>query len=79
MQNGIEKARTMLAEAIGADTTAVPADARIGQFERWDSLAHMRLILSLETRIGRRLDPEEAIGIEGLEDVARLVDSVGSA
>jgi acyl carrier protein len=52
----------------------IPTDARIGIFERWDSLAHMRLILALEQQIGRLLDPDEAITVESLDDVARLLN-----
>jgi acyl carrier protein len=73
------QARALLAEAISADIALVPEEARIGLFERWDSLAHMRLILALEGRIGRVLDADEAIAIECLDDVARLLNSSGRA
>jgi acyl carrier protein len=63
----------MLAEAIGGDPAQVPEAARIGAFERWDSLAHMRLILAIEQRIGRLLDADEAVAVECLDDVARLL------
>ena len=73
------EARTLLADAIGVETAAVPEDAGLGTFERWDSLAHMRLILALEQRIGRLLDPDEAVAIDCLADVARLLNSDGCA
>ena len=72
--NPLDQARTLLADALDADLATVPADARIGRFERWDSLVHVRLILSLEQRLGRLLDPDEAVAIESLEDVARLLN-----
>ena len=46
------RARAMLADAIGAEPALVPQDARIGVFERWDSLAHLRLILAVEQYSG---------------------------
>jgi acyl carrier protein len=64
---------TLLAEAVHLDAAAIPADARIGRFDRWDSLAHMRLLLSIEQRMGRELDADEAARIESLEDVAVLL------
>ncbi|HLL27539.1 MAG TPA: acyl carrier protein [Xanthobacteraceae bacterium] len=67
-------AKQLLAEAIGAEIAAVPEAARVGAFERWDSLAHMRLILALEEKIGRKLDPDEAVKIESLKDIAALLD-----
>jgi acyl carrier protein len=69
----VNGARKLLAEATGAELAAVPDGARLGRFERWDSLAHLRLILALEAKIGRQLDPDEAVRIESLEDVARLL------
>ena len=70
-------AKKLLAEAIGADEAAVPEEARLGSFPRWDSLAHLRLILALEAKIGRQLDPDEAVRIESLADIAGLLPRRG--
>jgi acyl carrier protein len=69
-----DRARALLADAIGAEPAQVPPDARIGTFERWDSLAHLRLILAMEQQLGRQLDPDEAVAVECLADVARLLN-----
>jgi len=55
----------------------VPEDARIGSFERWDSLAHLRLVLALEAQVGRELDAEEVVRIECLDDVRALLEVNG--
>jgi acyl carrier protein len=68
--NGLDSAKQLLAEATGADAATVPDTARLGGFARWDSLAHLRLILALEEKIGRQLDPDEAVRIESLHDIA---------
>jgi acyl carrier protein len=68
-------ARRLLAEAVHAELAAVPEDARIGSFERWDSLAHLRLVLALEAQIGRELDAEEIVRIECLDDVRALLEA----
>ena len=70
-------ARRLLAEAVHAELTAVPDDARIGSFERWDSLAHMRLVLALEQQVGHQLDAEEVVRIECLEDVRAILEANG--
>jgi acyl carrier protein len=67
------QAKALLAEA--ANVSTVPDNARIGSFEPWDSLAHLRLILALEQHICRQLDPDEAIRIESLDDIARLLNA----
>jgi len=66
-------AKQLLAEALHAGVDAIPDDACIGAFERWDSLAHLRLLLAIEERLGRRLDPDEAVRIESLADVAAVL------
>jgi acyl carrier protein len=73
----LNKARLLLADAIRGHVDAVPKDARIGAFERWDSLAHMHLLLAIEQRIGRQLDAEEVVRIECLADVAALLSDDG--
>lgn len=70
----LRAAKGLLADAISADAEAIPDDARVGAFERWDSLAHMHLLLGLEQRLGRRLDADEAVRIECIADVAALLN-----
>ena len=71
----IGAARRLLAEAVHTDLAGVPEDACIGSFERWDSLAHMRLVLAVEARIGRELDAEEVVRIECLDDIRAILES----
>jgi len=72
MSDGL-RAKKLLAEAANCDSAMIPDNVRIGTFERWDSLAHLRLILAIEQKIGRQLDPDEAVRIESLPDVAALL------
>ena len=68
-----QRAKKLLAEAANCDSAMIPDDVRIGTFERWDSLTHLRLVLAIEQQIGRQLDPDEAIRIESLADVVVLL------
>ena len=70
-------ARELLAEALAVPEDQIQSTARIGAIEQWDSLAHMRILLALEERIGKPLDAEQAIAIESLEDVARVLERFG--
>jgi acyl carrier protein len=71
----LQQARKLLAEATGCDPATVPDNARIETFDRWDSLAHLRVVLEIEKQIGRQLDPDEAIQIESLADIRTLLTS----
>jgi len=66
-------ARQILAEAVNAGAETIPEDARIGTYERWDSLAHLRLLLTIEQKLGRALDADEVVRIESLADVAAIL------
>jgi acyl carrier protein len=68
-----EQAKKLLAEAAHCDFETIPDDVRLGQFERWDSLAHLRLVLGIEEKMGRMLDPEETVRIETLADITSIL------
>jgi acyl carrier protein len=66
-------ATRLLARALMITEDKVPGDARLGKIEQWDSLAHARLLLALEENLGRMLTTDEAVAIETLDDIERLV------
>jgi acyl carrier protein len=68
-------ARQLLADALALAEKDLPNDARIGAIERWDSLAHARILLAIEERIGKPLAPEDAAAVESLDDIARLLSA----
>lgn len=63
-------AAALVAGALNVAVAEVPPDARMGAFEAWDSLGHLRIMLALEDALGRRLDATEAIRIESVADIA---------
>jgi acyl carrier protein len=71
--SGADQAKALLAQAANCEAAGIPDDVRIGHFAQWDSLAHLRLVLGIEQHIGRELDPDEAVQIESLTDIAALL------
>lgn len=69
------KARRLLAEALEIGEPEVGDDASIFSLEAWDSLAHMRLVAALESKLGRPLDAPEIVGLATLADVERLIET----
>ena len=63
---------TLLSEALGIPADSVGADTKLGLIPEWDSLAHMRLVLGIEEKLGRQLAPEEVLSIDGLDAVEAL-------
>ena len=70
----LETARALVATALDLPPEHVAADAGMLTLDAWDSLAHLRIVLALEQHIGRALEGEEITRIEGVADVAALLD-----
>ncbi len=64
----------MLARALELEVDAIDGEASIWTVEAWDSLAHLRLIEEIESRLGRELEPEAIVAIETLDDIAKILD-----
>ena len=67
-------ATQLLAGALMMGERDVPPDARLGRLDQWDSLAHARLLLALEEKLRRQLTTDEAVALESLDDIARLLE-----
>ena len=61
--------------ALGITADQLPDDVGIGRSERWDSLAHVRIILAMEERLNRQLAPDEVVAIADLTDIERILDT----
>lgn len=75
--NNAALARVIVATALGIPEEDLPADASIGGWAPWDSLAHMRIVLALEDDLGVALPMEQIIDIGGLADIERLLSKYG--
>ena len=69
----MSSAAELLATALKVAPETIADDAAIGVTERWDSLAHMNLILAPEEHLGRQLDTATMLGIESLVDIEALL------
>jgi acyl carrier protein len=75
--SALAEARDLLAEAVGLPASAIADDAGFGQVERWDSIAHMRLMLALEEKVGREVTAEETMELFSLPEIARFLERAG--
>ena len=66
-------ATALLAEALGVPPAQIPPTATIGALPGWDSLGHLRLILSLEERLGRLLSSDEVLSLTSVANIARVL------
>lgn len=50
-----QRLRQVMAAVFKCTSDAVTADAQLHKFPRWDSLAHMQLVLALENEFGIKI------------------------
>lgn len=65
------QARRLLANVLNLPD--VPPDAMLGNPPEWDSLAHMRLILTLKEATGQPLTPAQIVSLATLAEIETLL------
>ena len=79
MSYAMNRARTLLAQALEVGADSLPDDASVSSTEAWDSLAHIRVIAAIEGHLGSELDTMELLEIEQLSDIAAILDRHSAA
>lgn len=69
------EARRLLADALQIPIEEIADDASINTVERWDSLAHMRVILALENTVGHPLDTTVMLTIDSVATINAILKS----
>lgn len=69
----LDEARTLLADTLGTPASDIADDASFERIERWDSIAHLRLMLALEEKVGRQVTPEETMTLFSLPAIAEFL------
>lgn len=67
-----QKIAQILADTLGLPLAKITDNTTMENTEAWDSVAHLNLVMSLESAFGVTLDPEEFLemsSIEGMETV----------
>jgi acyl carrier protein len=66
-------AHVLLADVAGQPVTGAPDTLALGEVPGWDSLKTVRLMVRLESQIGRELSEAELGGLQTVGDVRRLL------
>lgn len=54
----LEDLRNLMAEIFHVDASQIGAEAQLGELPQWDSMAHMDLMVTLESRFGIEITAE---------------------
>ena len=72
-----EKLKQLLMEVFLLDSSEFRFDLTRDAIETWDSLGVVSLAVGIEETFGYHVTQDEALGLRGVEDIMRLLDSKG--
>ena len=74
--NAAQSLRATMASIFGCPTEAILDNGRIGTVPGWDSLAHLRLILALEEKLGKGIPSRDSVRLITFKAILRYVENV---
>ena len=66
-------ARDLIAQALARSPEDIAGDGTIHTIPAWDSLGHVRVVMAIESRIGRPLASEAIATVASVADVAAIL------
>jgi len=69
----------MIAGALGCAQSDVPPDGTVATVPGWDSLGHVKILLTLEAELGRLLTPGEIAAVRGVTDIDRILSDADTS
>jgi acyl carrier protein len=73
----IEKLKDLVMEVFLIDPSDFHLALKRDQVDTWDSLGVVSLAVGVQETFGYHLTQEEAIGIQGIDDVIRILEARG--
>jgi acyl carrier protein len=70
-----DQLRDLFSELFGEDGETIDRETQFGDFPQWDSMGHMDLMVSLESRFGIMISADT---ISNLTSVAAILTHLGS-
>ncbi|RDU66510.1 phosphopantetheine-containing protein [Helicobacter didelphidarum] len=54
------------------DLNTLKAEDMLDSFEDWDSMAHLSLIALFDSKLGKKIKPDEIRGLKSVQDILDL-------
>ena len=68
--------KTIFLQVFEVSPGEITDQTRRGELERWDSLGHLVLLEALREEFRIEIEPEEALEMETIKDIKRLVSTL---
>ena len=66
--------KTLIGDLFNCDPSRLSDEAGPGQVPGWDSLGHVTLIAAVQKEFGKEVPIEDAIEIESIADLVRILE-----
>ena len=73
-QTIIEKITEIVRDELEDDSIVLTPETQAKQVPGWDSLAHVRIVIGVESAFGLRFDTNEITGLGNVGDLVALVE-----
>ena len=70
-----DKIRKTIAKFLSVDEKIIRDETGPGDLAKWDSLAHQGLILELENVFKLKLEIDDVLEMESLEDIVEIIEN----
>jgi acyl carrier protein len=77
--NTLDQVRTLVADVLGLSADTVGSESSQQTLPGWDSLQHLNIALSVESRFGLSLSPAEIERIRSVPAILQLLESKRAA
>jgi acyl carrier protein len=69
-EDAMDQARVIVARATGLVAADLPYDASLHTLAEWDSIAHINIMMAVESASGRQMDADDIAGIDSVPAIA---------
>lgn len=69
--------KDLLAKVWSIDASNIPDEVSLNQFEKWDSLGHISIVLALEERFGIPVNEETVQSLDSLSAIMAYLERTG--
>ena len=76
MSDTATQLKKLMADLFQCSESDLTDDTGPGDINGWDSLGHVTLMTEIQTRFGKHIPVEDAIEIESIAGIVKLLDSI---
>jgi acyl carrier protein len=74
MSDILDRIQDVVREELEDDGIVLTPDTKASDVDGWDSLAHVRIVIAIESEFGLRFDTGDITSLKTVGDLARLVE-----